>query len=111
MAEDQPLHAPSYEILKELVNRVTDTSIQTLHHVKLSKPHIVRFNGAQDYAEVEYVLVGAARLNKEDALGRFTFEETTVIASDEDAEVHEAFLYYAPRALTVEEALFAIGEV
>lgn len=103
----------SFQILKELARVETDETTQTLHHIKLSKPHIVRMVGEEgvDYAEVEYVLVGAARLRKEDTHGVFLYEETTVTASDEEAAQYKGYLYVAPRAMTVTEALFAIGEL
>lgn len=103
----------SFQILKELARVETDTSTQTLHHVKLSVPHIVRMVGEEgtDYAEVEYVLVGASKLRKEDVHGTFEYEETAVTASDEDATTYKGYLYIAPRAMTIPEAMFAIGEL
>lgn len=102
---------PTFEIIAELVRNETEAGIQTLTHVKLSKPHIARLTGKGEYVEVEYVLVGAVVLNKKDAHGEFKYEETAVTASDADATSHEAFLFLAQRALTVEEAMFSIGEV
>lgn len=103
----------SFQILKELARVETDDTTQTLHHVKLSRPHIVRMvsEDGPDYAEVEYVLVGAARLHKEDVHGAFDYEETAVTASDEEATQYKGYLYVAPRAMTIPEALFAIGEL
>lgn len=101
----------SFQIIKELARVESDESVQTLHHVKLSTPHVVRMVDDGDYAEVEYVLVGAAKLKREDVHGFFEYEETAITASDEDATQYKGFLYVAPRAMTIPEAMFAIGEL
>lgn len=50
-------------------------------------------------------------MDKTDANGLFHYEETIITASDEDAKSVEAILYLSARQLSLEEALFSIGEI
>lgn len=114
MTENTPtrdIPAPKYKLIE---SRTDDDRKEFL--VKLAQPHIVRLldpkpTAKSRFAEVEYVHVTAVSRAIEDSTGKFVFNETTVTASDEDGTKHNAYLYYAHRALDLEEALFAIGEI
>lgn len=105
---------PTYEIVKVVADLFNEETLdrQKLVHVKLGKTHIARILATTEYVEVDNVLVGMAHLTKTDRQGTFVYEETTVTACDEDGKQPEhIMLYMTTRMLTVEEALFAIGEI
>lgn len=106
-ASVKPEKPASYEILAKLI----DEPGRELYHVKLPGFHLVRELGKAEYFEVTHVKVGIARLSKSDQYGTFVYEETTVVAADDDPEAPapDAMLYYVQRQLTVPEAMFAIG--
>jgi hypothetical protein len=111
---DQPYPAePLYKVVNTLIDDADETGdqFQKLVHVKLARTHVARMIGAQEYVDVDYVLVSSARLRKEDEHGTFYYEESAITASDEDGDEHKAYLYFAPRALSLEECLFALGEI
>lgn len=93
----------------EIINTEHDTSSthkveRTL--VKLSEPTICRGSNTFDLYEVDHVLVEALRIVDDGVV----YEETHVVGSDENATQHPAVLYLGTKALTVHEAMFAIGE-
>ena len=105
------LPAPKYK----LVDTKEDDE-RSEWHVKLAQPHIARLldpkaSAKSRFVEVEYVHVTAVRKFVEDASGAFTYNETTVTASDEEGTKHNAYLFFAHRKLDLSEALFSIGEV
>lgn len=110
---DQPYPAePSYKVLKTLIDEKDENGqFQTLKLVKLGHTHVARILGKREYVDVDYVAAGAARLTQEDEHGTFFYEESVAIASDEDGTEHHAYLYFGPRALTLEEIMFTIGEM
>ena len=106
--------APGYEIVATRADLYNPDTLdkQQLVQVKLSKPRVARIVGTSDYIEVDNVLIGLAHLTKSDRSGTFVYEETTVTACDDDGKQPEhAMLYMVNRMLSVEEALFAIGEI
>lgn len=107
------LPKPGFQLLATPVDEKSEdeTQYRRFQHVKLSRTHTARITGKPEYVDVDYVYVGTVALRKEDKDGTFTYEETLITASDEDGEYHEAILYLAPRALSLDEAMFAIGEL
>lgn len=106
------LTPPAYEITKT----IEDTDQRTVQIVKLSKPHVARLFSSKSsaklsFADVDTVKYSAVRLQKQDAHGSFVYEETTLQAVDDTGAEVAVFLYMVPRRLSVEEALFAIGEI
>lgn len=110
-ADDIPEVKAHYEVLRVLKETNTDEAVQTLTLVKLARPHVARMVGKAEYVDAEFVTVASAILKKTDVHGDFHYEETTVCVAEEDGTIHEAYLYFTPRALSIEEAMFAIGEV
>lgn len=117
MTEFQPRtdieDTPRYEVLKEaiLADEPAPGPYQALTHIKLGKPHIVRLTHTDKYAQVTYVIVGRSRVTKKDERGSFTYEETSVIASDELGAMESALFYIVPRVIPVDHAMFALGEI
>jgi hypothetical protein len=105
--------SPRYEVLKEavLANEPSPGPFQALTHIKTGDKHIVRVTATDTYAEVGYVVVGQSRVTKKDERGTFTYEETTIVASDEVGAMEPALLYIVPRIVPVEHAMFSIGEI
>jgi hypothetical protein len=101
------LPEPKWQLLDQTETR--DGS-KKIYHVKLAQPHIARLLSGSKYVEVEYVHVNVTHKNVTDSAGSFTFNETAITASDEAGKLFESYLYYAHRALALEEALFSIGE-
>lgn len=95
----------TYEIVRELGSENKPNVQRESTLVKID-PTLCRGEKSFDLYEIDHVIVEALRITNE---GR-VYEETHVVASDDSATVHPAILYTATRALTVEEALFAIGE-
>jgi hypothetical protein len=108
---DVPEREPTYKVLEVLDKHEEEGNKFELLHVKLSRAHVFRKVGTQKYADTNHVLVGVASLTKTDANGEYHYEETAITASDEDGKSYEGFLYFGPRALTIEEAMFTIGEI
>lgn len=104
------LPKPGYEIL-DVTESDSNGIKRTLTHVKLSRTHFARKTGQPAYVEVDYVIVGAFSVDTEDEDGKFHYEETTILASDKDKELHDAIMLLVPTALPTEYALFSIGEV
>lgn len=105
--------APKYKVL-DTVEADGGTRRRAL--VKLGQPHITRLLSPErgvksQFAEVEYVHVTSTRQEQTDASGTFVYHETAVTASDEDGKEFQGYLYFVHRALEVEEAMFAIGEI
>lgn len=96
----------SYEVVKTIGVQSTPKTKREAYLVK-TDPVICRGRGSFDLYEVDHVIVEAMRIVDDGVV----YEETHVVASDEDGTVHEALLYQASRALTVEEAMFSIGQV
>ena len=106
------LPKPGYEIVKELVNEDDgEGNIRKLTLIKLSKPLVGRFVGKPKYADFDHVVIASVSLQKEDEYGTFSYRETTVCGSEDDGTIQEAILYLSLATLSVEEALFAIGEI
>lgn len=107
--------AKYYEVIKQIVDNPAANNANgdfiSAHLVKLSKPHVMRLPDKAKYVEVDYVHVTAFRKTETDETGTFVYEETTVTPSDAENARHKGFLYFAPRALAIEEAMFAIGEI
>lgn len=109
--------APKYRVLSETpVNpgrnaNADAASSQTKWHIKLAVPHIARMIDSGKYVEVEYAHVQVSHILKTDADGEFSYNETQITASDEDGSAFPAYMYFAHRALALDEALFAIGEL
>lgn len=95
----------SYEIIKSMGTEATGRVTRESTLVKID-PTYVRANLTTDLYEIDHVIVEALRISDSGVV----YEETHVVASDEDGVIHPAILYLAGRALTVPEALFAIGE-
>jgi len=95
----------TYEIVKTIGVQNTPTMKRESFLVKID-PTVCRKTGATELYEIDHVIVEALRITD----GATVYEETHVVASDVDAAIHPAVLYLATRALTVEEALFGIGE-
>jgi hypothetical protein len=102
------LPKPGWELLDR---SETKDGAKQVYHVKLAQPHIARLLANQKFVEVEYVHVNVTHKNITDASGSFIFNETAITASDEAGALFESYLFYAHRALTLEESLFSIGEV
>lgn len=110
---NRDIPAPKYKVLDTVE---ADGGARRRSLVKLGQPHIARLltpeRGAKSqFAEVEYVHVTSTRQEQADASGSFVYNETAVTASDEDGKEFQAYLYFAHRALEVDEAMFAIGEI
>jgi len=103
--------APGWKVLK------TDADAQgtrTTHHVKLGRTHVARQFADEKgnrvkptFVEVDYVRVQATRKQVQGTW----YQETAVTASDEDGNDYGSYLFFALRALSLDEALFSIGEV
>lgn len=105
--------APKYKVLDTVE---ADEGARRRSLVKLGQPHIARLltparGTKSQFAEVEYVHVTTTRQEQTDKSGTFVYHETAVTASDEDGKEFQAYLYFAHRALEVDEAMFAIGEI
>lgn len=96
----------SYEVVKTIGVQSTPKTKREAYLVK-TDPVICRGRGSFDLYEVDHVIVEAMRIVDDGVV----YEETHVVASDEAGTVHEALLYQASRALTIEEAMFGIGFV
>lgn len=88
----------------------TKDGAKKVYHVKLAQPHIARLVTNQKFVEVEYVHVNVTHKDIKDSSGSFVYNESTVTASDEAGALYEGYLYFAHRALSLNEILFAIGE-
>jgi hypothetical protein len=103
----QPVHSDTPEVTKSLV------------HVKLSSPISARIDGKHDFTDIEYVLVGTTRIDRPeegpDGVERnFHYEETVVLGTDATGELDKdetVTLYKALRVLTLNESMFALGQL
>lgn len=95
----------TYEIIREIGTENKPNIQRESTLVKIS-PTLCRGEKSFELYEIDHVIVEAMRIISD---GR-TYEETHIVASDEKGTIHPAVLYAATRALTLEEALFAIGE-
>lgn len=97
----------TYEVVKIVgqENKPNVTREQTL--VKI-EPILCRAEKSYDLYEIDHVLIEAMRITDE-ASGR-AYEETQIVASDEEGNSYPSTVWRAPRALTVEEAVFGIGQ-
>lgn len=102
------LPKPGWELLDR---SETKDGAKQVYHVKLAQPHIARLLANQKFVEVEYVHVNVTHKNITDANGSFVYNESTVTASDETGALYDSYMYFAHRALSLDEILFAIGEV
>lgn len=111
--DDLPPKQASYEVVRTITDdKDYEGGFRWLKLVKLSKSYIVRnFDNPNIYAECQYALVGVSNFKKTDDYGTFDIRETVVLASDAEGETHKAYLYYSQAVLTLEEAMFLIGEV
>lgn len=103
--------APKYKVLDTV-----EQDGRTRWHVKLGQPHIARLLDTKQgtkssFVEVEYVHVISQSQRIEDKDGGFQYNETAVTVSDDEGAEHMGYLYFAHRALALDEALFAVGEV
>ncbi len=96
----------SYEIVRQVGDQADKQSVRQSFLVKVTPSLICRESKTFDLYETDYVLVESLRIFDEGV----TYEETHVVASDEEGHIHDAVLYLATRALTVPEAMFSIGE-
>lgn len=96
----------TYEVVKVIGVEQTHKVTREAHLVKLTEPAVCRQMRTFDLYEVDHVIVEALRINESGV----TYEETHVVASDEDGAAHDAILYQATKALTVQEAMFSIGK-
>lgn len=96
----------TYEIVKQIGFENSGRTVRESNLVKLGSPAICRATGTFDLYETDYVIVEALRI-LEDGIA---YEETHVVASDENGKANAAILYQATRALTIQEAMFSIGE-
>lgn len=71
-------------------------------------PVLCRAERTFDLYEVDHVIVEAMKIT-DPTTGR-SYEETQIVASDDKGVSHPAVLWRAPKALTVEEAVFGIGQ-
>jgi hypothetical protein len=88
-----------------------ETTDQVRYLVKLSEAHHARMLSENKFVDVEYVHVTSTHHLVKDAKGSFFYNETAVTASDEDGTSYDSYLFFAHRALALEEALFSIGEI
>lgn len=95
----------TYEVVKTIGVENTPFIQRESFLVKI-EPTLCRKTGATELYEVDHVIVEALRIRD----GHESYEETHVVASDAHAKIHPAVLYLGTKALTVEEALFAIGQ-
>lgn len=98
-----------------LVGTLTDTDTHKLWHVKLDKPRIARKMSADGsrggYVQVEYVLIGVSDIEKEDKLGKFSYRETCILGTDETGKSEPIYMYLVQGCLTLDEALWTIGDM
>ena len=96
----------SYTVVKE-IGSYADKNVQRESHlINVDEAVVARGTGTFDLYVTNYVIVEALKIF-EDGI---TYEETHVVASDEKGTIHPAVLYLGTRALTVDEAMFSIGE-
>lgn len=95
----------TYEIVKQIGQYSDKTTTRESHLVRVD-PTVCRQSQTLDLFEVDHVIVEALSIRD----GGVEYQETHVVASDENGVIYPAILYQATRALTVEEALFSIGE-
>ena len=96
----------TYEIVKNIGTEKRGNVTRESNLVKLDTPAICRASKTFDLYETDYVLVEALRILDDGVV----YEETHVVASDETGTINDAILYLGSKALTVYEAMFAIGE-
>lgn len=97
----------TYEIVRVIDREDAPHNVKIESHlVKLDTPTVCRGSRTTDLYEVDHVIVEALQIVDDGVV----YQETHVVASDESANIHEAILYQATRALTVPEAMFSIGE-
>ena len=96
----------TYEVVKTLIAQSTARTKREAFLVKTA-PVICRKRATMELYEVDHVIVEALSTVDDGVM----YEETHVVASDELGTAHDAVLYLATRALTVEEAMFSIGKV
>lgn len=102
----------NYEVVKVLFEKDDEGVEQRLTLVKLSQPYLGRDLVKSEYYKVTHVVVGTSRIQKELGGQSYTYEETTVMGSEEDGSITApVVLYLVNRVLPIEHALFAIGQV
>ncbi len=97
----------TYEVVKIIgqENKPNVTRESTL--VKID-PTLCRGEKSFDLYEVDHVIVEAMKIT--DPTSGREYEETQIVASNAKGDSHPAALWRAPRALTLEEAVFGIGQ-
>lgn len=110
----EPDGPAQYEILGQVHECGNETQGKhTAVHVKLGTPRWQR--AGNRYALVKYVLIDRVVHYVDDEIGKFTFTETRVLVSDEEAKDYTDDgvepIYVTPGWLTDEEALWPLGEI
>ena len=93
---------PRFKIIKESVFDDGGYS----YHIKLSAPKVGRKMNTREFYEVDHVI--ATSLTVEEPSH---YEETLIVGSDLDGKKSSVILYQINRKLTLEEAMFALGEL
>lgn len=96
----------TYEIVKELASYTSGNVTRESHLVRVDDVLVCRETKTLDLYFTNFVIVEALRIFDDG----ITYEETHVVASDEDGTINDAVLYLSTRALTVPEAMFSLGE-
>jgi hypothetical protein len=98
----------------KLLETKIDTPEAKLWYLQLDKPRTARrlaMDGKPGgYVDVSHILVGVSDLTKEDEHGSFRYTETAILGTDETGAQYPIYLYFTQRALTLDEALWTIGE-
>lgn len=94
----------TFEIIKTLGQSKSNRTQREAFLVRTT-PLVCRASKTLDLYEVDHVIVEALRVVEDGVV----YEETHVVASDEHGAAHDAVLYLGTKALTVPEAMFAVG--
>lgn len=97
-----------YEIVETIDEFENENGSGKLLLVKLDTEIMVRMTEKEAFGVTDHVLLGIATMLDVDGNGR-NYQETKIIASCGEGHAHDGNLYFAPRAMEVDEAMFAIG--
>ena len=95
----------SYEIVR-IIGSESKQGIQRESTLVKINPTVCRGEKSFDLYEIDHVIVEAMRIMDGDT----EYEETHVVASDENGTILPSILYLGTKALSVAEAMFGIGE-
>ena len=97
----------AYEVVK-IIGRENKPNVTRESTLVKIEPTLCRGEKSFDLYEVDHVIIEAMKIT--DPASQRAYEETQIVASDESGRSHPSVLYRVGKALTVEEAVFGIGQ-